>query len=105
MRIRIVRIPTTNDVDGIDFKRFTLGQQYEVGSRVGAIMLAEGWAEPVGENEPALVVPFSDSDPFMSRVMDRSTPPNLVREMYPPYGDDAALAHDLERRKRRRRPR
>ena len=104
MRIRIVRTPPTDTVDGIDLKRFAVGQEYDVGSGVGAMMLAEGWAEPVADDEPALVVPFSDSDPFMSRVMDRSTPPNLVRETYPPYSDDAlTLATDLERRKRARR--
>jgi hypothetical protein len=96
-------MPYADTVDGIDFKRFVLGQQYEVGSSVGAMMLAEGWAEPVSEDEPALPVPFSEQDPFMSRVMDRATPPNLVRETYPPYGDEVALATDLERRKRRRR--
>jgi hypothetical protein len=103
MRIKIVRIPHTDTIDGIDFKRFIAGQQYEVGTNVGAMMLAEGWAEPVADNEPELLVPFSDSDPFMSRVMDRSTPPNLVRETYPPYSEEVALATDLERRKRRRR--
>jgi hypothetical protein len=103
MRIRILRIPSANAADGIDFKRFVVGRQYDVGTRVGEMMLAEGWAEPLADDEPALLVPFSDSDPFMSRVMDRSTPPNLVRETYPPYSDQVVLATDLERRKRRRR--
>jgi len=86
----------------MDLKRFMPGEQYEVGSSLGAVLLAEGWAEPVAIDEPGLVVPFSESDPFMARVMDASSPPNLVRETHPPYTDQLAIAPDLERRKRRR---
>jgi hypothetical protein len=102
MRIRILRTPSLVELDGIDLTRFTPGQQYDVGIQLAAVMLAEGWGEPVGDDQPALLVPFSDSDPFMPRVMDRNTPPNLVRETYPPYVDDVDVALDLERRRRRR---
>jgi hypothetical protein len=97
-------MPTIAVVDGIDLKHFVPGQKYDVGTALGALMLAEGWAEPIEDGE-VMIVPFSDADPFMSRVIDRSTPPNLIRETYPPYADAMTTAADFERRKRRRPPR
>ena len=102
MRIRIVQTPTVAEADGIDLQRFVPGQRYEVGPQLGSLLLAEGWAVPIGDDEPALLVPFSDADPFMPRVMDRNSPPNLVRETYPPYADDLAAVNDRPRRKRKR---
>ncbi len=102
MRIKVLHTPVQDTVDGIELKRFSAGQQYEVGNRLGALFLAEGWAEPVPDDEPALVIPFSDNDPFMPRVIDHHTPPNLVRETYPPYADQLPIAPDLHRRKRPR---
>jgi hypothetical protein len=103
IRIKIVQTPLVDELDGIDLKRFVPGQLYEVGSRVGAFLLAERWAEPVPDGEPAQPTPFSESDPFLQRVVD-GNPPNLTREVYPPYADDMPIAADLERRKRPRRP-
>jgi len=47
MRIRIVRNLPIRDVDGIALDAFEIGMEYDVGSRTGALLLAEGWAEPV----------------------------------------------------------
>ena len=47
MRIRIVRNLPIRDVDGIALDAFEVGMEYDVGSRMGALLLAEGWAEPV----------------------------------------------------------
>jgi hypothetical protein len=47
MRIRIVRTLPIRDVDGIALDAFEVGMEYDVGSRMGALLLAEGWAEPV----------------------------------------------------------
>ena len=103
MRIKVLQVPSVAELDGIDLKRFAPGHKYEVGNRLGSLMLAEGWAEPVGDDEPALLVPFSDSDPFTACVVDHGNPPNLVRETYPPYADDTvAAAADFERRRRAR---
>jgi hypothetical protein len=38
----------------------------------------------------------------MPRVIDDHSPPNLVRETYPPYVDQLPSAPDLQRRKRPR---
>ena len=47
MRIRIVRHLPIRDVDGIALDAFEIGMEYDVGSRTGALLLAEGWAVPV----------------------------------------------------------
>jgi hypothetical protein len=101
MRIRVVQRPTTRVVDGIDLKHFEPGEKYDVGTGLGTLMLAEGWAEPVDGDE-VLPAPFSDADPYTPRVIDRNSPPNLIRETYPPYADAIATATDFDRRRRRR---
>ena len=77
--------------------RFVLGQQYEVGSLIGALLLAEGWAEPVHANEPDTTVPRSEFEP----EIEVPYPRNLTREIYPPYYDGpTSLAADRRRRRR-----
>jgi hypothetical protein len=46
MRIRIIRALPLRDVDGISLDAFEVGREYEVSTRLGALFLAEGWAEP-----------------------------------------------------------
>ena len=101
MRIKVLRTPTLADLDGLDLRHFAPGTIYDVGTALGAVMLAEGWAAPVPDDSSA-VTPFSDHDPYVTRVM-RNNPPNLRREAHPPYLDDVVLAADLERRRRKRR--
>jgi len=102
MRIRVLHRPALAAVDGIDLKHFVPGQAYDVGTSLGALMLAEGWASPV-ENDPLAEAPVS-GDPFTSRVGDTSSPPNLIRETHPPTADEITMAADFERRKRSRPP-
>jgi hypothetical protein len=104
MRIRVIQRPSQRSIDGIRLDRFEPGYQYEVGNALGAVLLAEKWAEPVPFEEPALLVPFSETDPFAPTGMqDVDAPPNLVREHYPPYVKDLSVAADLNRSRRRRR--
>ena len=63
MRINVVQAPRFATVDGIELRRFVPGQSYEVGNRLGALFLAEGWAVPVVDEEPALVHPTLGSGP------------------------------------------
>src|SRR5947208_326989 len=102
MRVRVLIKPSVDEVDGIDLRRFVPGEQYDVGNLLAELMVAEGWAEPLADDEPAPVVPFSDADPFVSRVI-RESPPNLARDIYPPSLGSLSLASDLERRKRGRK--
>ena len=103
MRIKILRSPRARVVDGVDLRQFTPGQKYDVGSQLGALLLAEGWAEPLTDDEPALIVPFTEHDPSASRDLARDCPPNLIRETHPPSVRDLAIAADFDRRRSRRK--
>jgi hypothetical protein len=100
MRIRIIREPDADAVDGIPLARFKKGVQYEVGSNLATLFLAEGWAEPVGSDEPALIIPLHEFDPEVQM------PANVTRELARPFYDSPpAIAHDRRRRTDRRRAR
>jgi hypothetical protein len=99
MRIRIIQKPSVACIDGVRLDQFEPGQQYEVGNVFGGLLLAEGWAEPVDDPSPALVIPLAElkSDAAQS-------PTNLIRETNPLYYDrPRALALDRRRRSRNRR--
>jgi hypothetical protein len=90
-------------VDGIRLNKYRPGRQYVLGNTLGALFLAEGWAEPVEDDEPAPPVPptkyLDDKHAHELRL------PNLIREIYPPYYDASpALAADRPRIKRPKRP-
>ena len=51
MRLKILRKPAIDTVDGIDLRRFVAGRKYELGYSLGALFLAEGWAEPADEHD------------------------------------------------------
>jgi hypothetical protein len=53
MRIRIIQKPSLACVDGVRLDYFEAGNQYEVGSLIGAFMVAERWAEPVAPDVAA----------------------------------------------------
>jgi hypothetical protein len=105
MRIRIVHVPPSDSIDGIRLDRFEIGHQYEVGNSVGALMLAEGWAEPVQLDEPALLVPFSEIDPFDPRRLYQGAakPATAARETYQPAPRQIDRAAEVKRRRRRRK--
>jgi len=102
MRIRIVQKPPVDDVDGIDLRHFQVGTEYELGNTLSSVLLAEGWAEPVPLDAPAPPVPFGPDDPFTMPVLDRSEPPNLVKEHHPPLLD-RTIAADIKWPRRKRR--
>ena len=107
VRIRIVQTPPIAEVDGIALDNFELGGEYEVGNSLAALLLAEGWGEPVALDEPRPPEPFGADDPFGTTTFDRTSPPNLVKEQHPPFLDrDLAreVAPNLRWRRRRRRP-
>jgi hypothetical protein len=86
IRIRIVQKPTATCVDGIQLDRFKPGRIYEVGSLIGALLLAEGWAEPITFEEPPPIV-ASSRRKLLRGKHDPAHPANLVRQIYPPYLD------------------
>ena len=105
MRIKVLQKPPTSSIDGIRLDHFKPGFMYEVGNTIGAVLLAERWAEPVTDEEPALLVPLSQSAAFFDCVKNSElAPSNLFREVVPPYFDHLDTAGELDRRKRSRRP-
>jgi hypothetical protein len=100
LRIKIVQRPPSTSIESIRLDRFEPGYEYEVGSLLGSLMLAEGWAEPVEDDAPAsLEAPGDPSSPAETRTR---RPPNLIREVYRPYLDRLGIAADFERRKKPR---
>lgn len=59
VRVRIRQRPH-GKADGISLDRFEPGFTYEVGSQIGNLLLAEGWAEPIDDSRPAMVIPLPD---------------------------------------------
>ena len=99
MRVTIRRTPPIREIDGIRLEGFRVGQQYEVGNSVGALLLAEEWAEPVPLNAPKPFTPFSADDPFDSLVLRKDSPKPINDR---PSSSPRALAADRAPRKRRR---
>jgi hypothetical protein len=100
MRIRILHKPTIGEVDGIRLDVFEPGVQYDVGNQLGALLLAERWAEPVASDVPAVPIPIGE----VAANATAANPKNLTREFYPPYHDSRRpLAAD--RRRHPRKPR
>jgi hypothetical protein len=101
MRIRILKQPPIESIDGMRFGTFREGQEYEVGNTVAMILLAEGWAEPVPLDAPAAFVPFAEDDPYDSRKLYPELPQNLKRETST-RNLDRAVATDSSRRRAKR---
>ena len=95
MRIRIIQRPTVASIDGIRLDRFEVGVSYEVGTSLGSVLLAEGWAEPA--DDQAVHIPLNDSD-------RAHLPPNLIVETGRRFSDPQSQAADRAPRRRRRSP-
>ena len=102
LRIRVLQTPPLSDVDGIRLERFRPGRQYVLGNSLGALFLAEGWAEPVEDNEPTPAVPPTKY--LDEQHADELRLPNLIRDIYPPYYSALAQAADRRRAIGARRP-
>jgi hypothetical protein len=79
MRIRIIQRPGPQSIDGVRLDRFEPGYQYDVGHTLGALLLAERWAEPVSDDQPGLIVPFSETDPYYygTQIFDGPSPASV----------------------------
>jgi hypothetical protein len=106
MRIRIVRRPDTLSIDGMRLSGFEVGSVYEVGTTVGMLMLAEGWAAPDITEDLACADPSAETQRTASRKekkpVTRAAPVNLIRDASRPYLDRVDSAADFKPPKRRR---
>lgn len=57
MRVRITRT-LKGEIDGVDLSKYLEGLTYDVGTTLGNYLLAQGWAQPTGSDEPAAVLPL-----------------------------------------------
>ena len=103
MRIRIIREPSTRDVDGIDLQYFQLGSVYDVGYRLAELFLAEQWAEPLPFDAGQRSEP--DAEPLSFPTSNGTRRPTLAKAYHPPYRYRAIAADSLRRRPRRRHSR
>jgi hypothetical protein len=102
LRIRIIHPPNVASIDSIRVDGFTVGECYEVGTSLGSVFLAEGWAVPVEDNPNSGLAPLKNLDP-------PGLPPNLIIERASPSGEYVEAAADrpvrLTRARARRRSR
>jgi hypothetical protein len=87
-------------VDGIRLDQFRPGRQYVLGNSLGALFLAEGWAEPVEDDEPSPAIPptkFTDKT-YSDELRLRDFPRNIFTKRVLP-----AVAADRRRLTHRRR--
>jgi hypothetical protein len=96
MRLRITR-QLCESIDGIQFSAFRPGYVYEVGTTIANYLLASGVAEPVGDDEPYLILP-------PEKHLFYPTPTTLAarhrRAERPPVVIGLALAADRPPRRR-----
>jgi hypothetical protein len=81
MRIRIIRLPSRPDVEGVSLSNFRVGSEYLVSAAIGTVLMLEGWAE---------LVVLSD-DP------SAEDPPNIIRSRSP-IDSPIVAAADARRR-------
>ena len=97
VRLRITRQPA-GCIDGIRLEDFIVGSVYDVGTMLGCYLLAEGVAEPVPDDSPALVAPLGRTrfKVITSRMQGR-----VIRMRVPYWAEPVSEAADRPPRKRR----
>jgi hypothetical protein len=48
LRVRIKRLPGVGELDEFDLRRFRVGDEYDVTSQLGMLLIVAGYAETVG---------------------------------------------------------
>ena len=77
MRIRIT-MAMKGKIDGIDLARFQVGQLDDMGPSLAHYLMASGYAMPVVNEKPALVIPLED-DGVVELGSEQSNPRNDAR--------------------------
>jgi hypothetical protein len=98
MRIRVIQRPTERCIDGVPLDHLEPGFHYDVCVSIANVFLAEGWAEPVPVEEPALVLALEE----VAAIKRPSEPFNLVRDSTP-LAFTRDLAADFRSRRHHRR--
>jgi two-component system response regulator MprA len=95
VRVRITR-QLTGSVDGISLSKFLEGLTYDVGTTLGNYLLAQEWAEPVGEDEPAARLAFDRTirPPSVLVVEDDADMRQIVQQLLDFHGWTVHAAAD-----------
>ncbi len=94
MRLRICR-RLEGSIDGVAIDHLQVGLIYELGTQVASVLLAEGWAEPVGAADSVLTAPRPPPKRVSAVVLvvdDESDLRQLVSELLLWHGYDVVLA-------------
>ena len=78
MRVRMTK-KTDGEVDGIYLKSFQAGLTYDVAPSLGSYLITTGCAEPVGSDDPALLVPLIEAQIAMSAERVRAVVAEMAR--------------------------
>src|SRR4029434_1675766 len=95
MRLRITR-QLRESIDGIQFGAFRSGYVYEVGTTIANYLLASGAAEPVGDDQPYLILPPEKHLFYPTPTVSGPLQPKSVRR---PVVTVPALAADVPPRR------
>jgi CheY-like chemotaxis protein len=95
MRVRILRQPHGH-ADGINLDRFQPGFIYDVGTTIGNLLLAEGWAEPLEDARPAMLIPLPDepSRPVILVIDDDDATRSMLTTLLTIHGYAVQAAED-----------
>jgi hypothetical protein len=77
MRVRITQC-LTGSIDGIQLRRFRLGEVYDMGPSLANYLMAMGYALPVVDERPALITPLDDIESRAQAAVDE---PALLAEI------------------------
>ena len=94
MRLRICR-PLQGSIDGVAIDHLQPGLIYDLGTQVASVLLAEGWAEPVGAADSSVAKtrpPPKRASAVVLVVDDESDLRQLVADLLSWHGYDVVLA-------------
>jgi hypothetical protein len=95
VRLKITR-PPSGCIDGIRLDDLVIGVVYEIGTTLGCYLLAQGLAEPVDDDVPTLMPPWTEAH---FAPLDIGT----ANETTPEIVEVAPLSEAADRRRPRRR--
>ena len=67
MRVRIQRLPQPGELDEFDLRRFHVGEEYDVSSYLGMILVVGGYAEPAPAFRTAEAADFGHPKRFRDK--------------------------------------
>jgi CheY-like chemotaxis protein len=95
VRLRILKTPPASELEGVHIGRYRQGLIYEVPNRVANVFLAEGWAVPVPDETPALILPPKEASAILI-VEDDDDMRTITVELLAAIGNPIVTARNGE---------